>query len=256
MNDMDPHWCECNKPQEVKFKGTVIGIPSEGFSGGYWWNVKVDKWISGSLPCNTVHAYYMFYADAILGHYDRVQKGDEVEVYGSVDPNEKCYINLNGESYYIKKIEKPDLIIQDIYWSPSNPKQGDTVTINVKTKNQGSENAGGFYVCYYVDGSYYDRDYVSSLSAGSTTTTSFSWTADCGSHAIKAVADCYDAVTESDEENNWRSKGGLNIPCNPDLIIQDISWSPSSPKMGETVTINIITKNKGSGNTGGFDVCY
>jgi len=75
------------------------------------------------------------------------------------------------------------------------------VTFTVKTKNLGSESAGGFYICYYVDGSYYDRDYVSSLSAGSTTTTSFSWTAECGNYAIKAVADCYDAVTESDEEN-------------------------------------------------------
>jgi len=116
-----------------------------------------------------------------------------------------------------QKIEEPDLIIQDISWSPSNPKQGDTVTINVKTKNQGSVSAGGFYVCYYVDGSYYARDYVSSLSAGSTTTTSFSWTADCGSHSIKAVADCYDAVTESNEGNNARTEY-INIVCKSDLI--------------------------------------
>jgi subtilase family serine protease len=150
----------------------------------------------------------------------------------------------------------PDLIIQDISWSPSSPKMGDIVTINIKTKNQGSENAGGFYVCYYVDGSYYDRDYVSSLSDGSTTTTSFTWTAECGNHAIKAIADCYNAVTESNEGNNWMSKGGLNIPCKPDLIIQDISWDKNSPKRGDTITFYVKVKNQGSGSAGTSTVKY
>ena len=150
---------------------------------------------------------------------------------------------------------KPDLVVQDIWWSPTNPKEGDTVTFSVKTKNQGSGNAGGFYVCYYVDGSYYDRDYVSSLSAGSTTTTSFSWTADCGSHSIKAVADCYSDVAESNEGNNARTEY-INIVCKPDLITQDIYWSPSNPKEGDTVTFSVKTKNIGSGKTGGFYVCY
>ncbi|HEX37755.1 MAG TPA: hypothetical protein ENG70_02710, partial [Candidatus Cloacimonetes bacterium] len=125
-----------------------------------------------------------------------------------ISPYEQIFLSDWDESssdHYVKKIEEPDLIIQDISWSPSNPKQGDTVTINVKTKNQGSVSAGGFYVCYYVDGSYYARDYVSSLSAGSTTTTSFSWTAECGSHSIKAVADCYDVITESNETNNAKT---------------------------------------------------
>ena len=149
---------------------------------------------------------------------------------------------------HIKKIEEkmPDLIIQDITWSPSNPKQGDTVTINIITKNKGSGNAGGFDVCYYADGSYYDRDYVSSLSAGSTTTTSFTWTAKCGNHAIKAVADCYNAVAESNEENNWMSKGGLNIPCKPDLIVQDISWSPENPTENDWINFSARIANQGN----------
>ena len=162
----------------------------------------------------------------------------------------------NARTEYLNIVCKPDLITQDISWSPSNPKQGDTVTINVKTKNQGSENAGGFDVCYYVDGSYYAKDYVSSLSAGSTTTTSFSWTAECGNHAIKAVADCYNAVAESKEENNWMSKGGLNIPCKPDLIIQDISWDKSIPKQGDTIIFTVKIENRGDGNAGSSTVKY
>ncbi|MCD6421905.1 hypothetical protein J7L13_00965, partial [bacterium] len=115
--------------------------------------------------------------------------------------------------------------------------------------------AGGFYVCYYVDGSYYARDYVSSLSAGSTTTTSFSWTADCGSHSIKAVADCYDAVTESNEGNNARTEY-INIVCKPDLIVQDISWDKDSPKRGDTITFYVKVKNQGSWSAGSSTVKY
>jgi parallel beta-helix repeat protein len=143
---------------------------------------------------------------------------------------------------------KPDLVVQDIWWSPSSPKEGDTVTFTVKTKNQGSGSAGEFYVCYYVDGYYYDRDYVSSLSAGSTTTTSFSWTAECGNHAIKAVADCYDAVAESNENNNGRTES-INVKCppkKPDLIIQDISWSPSNPTENDRINFSARIANQGN----------
>ena len=270
MNDMDPHWCECNKPdlvvQDIWWspsnpkEGDTVTFTAKtknqgsGNAGGFYVCYYVDgsyyarDYVSSLSAGSTTTTSFSWTAKcgshaikAVTDCYSDVEESNE---------------GNNARTEYINIVCKPDLVVQDISWSPSNPKLDDTVTINVKTKNQGSENAGGFYVGYYVDGSYYDRDYVSSLSAGSTTTTSFTWIVDCGNHAIKAVADCYDAVAESDEENNWMSKGGLNIPCNPDLIIQDIYWSPSNPKQGDTVTINVKTKNQGSGNTGGFYVCY
>ena len=99
-----------------------------------------------------------------------------VTVYA--DPQRNVHCDLEEKS-----TEKPDLVVKDISLHLENPKQGDTITFYVDIKNQGSGNTGGFYVCYYVDGSYYDRDYVSSLSTGSTTTTSFAWTAKSGSHS-------------------------------------------------------------------------
>ena len=269
MNDMDPHWCECNKPDLVvqDFWWSPTN-PKEGDTVTF--TVKTKNQGSG----NAGGFYVCYYVDG--SYYDRdyvssLSAGSTTTTSFSwtadcgnhaIKAVADCYSDVaesnegnNARTEYINIPCKPDLIIQDISWSPSNPKQGDTVTINVKTKNQGSGNAGGFDVCYYVDGSYYDRDYISSLSAGSTTTTSFSWTADCGSHAIKAVADCYDAVAESDEENNWRSKGGLNIPCKPDLIFDEISWK-SSPKEGDKVTFTVKTKNLGSESAGGFYICY
>ena len=258
VRDIDWEPANPKKGDKILFN-TDIKNQGKGDAGGFY----VYHYIDGELVDKTYEpALDAGYPDTV-GFYGTADKCGDIQVKAVIDAtgsveesNEENNERVETVDVECPPKEKPDLIIQDISWSPSNPKQGDTVTINVKTKNQGSENAGGFYVGYYVDGSYYARDYVSSLSAGSTTTTSFSWTAECGNHAIKAVADCYNAVAESKEENNWRSKGGLNIPCKPDLIIQDISLSPSNSKEGETVTFTVKTKNQGSENAGGFYVGY
>ncbi|NQE52964.1 Cell surface glycoprotein, partial [ANME-1 cluster archaeon GoMg3.2] len=138
---------------------------------------------------------------------------------------------------HIKKIEEmmPDLIIQDISWSPSNPKQGDTITFIVTVKNQGKGDAGASYVYYYINDSYVDCDYVPSLPADSTsiqpfalaadkrvstllddptfTQQSFTWTANkCGDVQVNAVADATNVVIESNEGNNQKIET-VNVVC-------------------------------------------
>jgi len=99
---------------------------------------------------------------------------------------------------------KLDLIIQDIAWSPPNPSAGETVTFTVTIKNQGSGDAGPSTVEYYVDGFYKGYDSVSSIPAGGTATKDFTWSAEPGTHRIKAVASYNGSVPESDETNNER----------------------------------------------------
>jgi hypothetical protein len=132
--------------------------------------------------------------------------GDNVEVYGAYYEDGDD-ITLTKSEHYLKKIEekKPDLIIDNIGLDPSNPKEGDEVRVGVVTKNKGSNNADGFYIYYYVDDSYYARDYISNLPASSGTVTFFNWTVHSGSHSIKAIADYYDDIGESNEDNNEKS---------------------------------------------------
>lgn len=244
---------------DVIFEGTVTSTYPEANS---ICEAKIDKIISdpddvledavtvdicylppgdwGSIPCGT---------------YEQVNKGDKIKVYGQrlTVLRWPPLISLCGKSsYYLKKIDekKPDLIIQDISWSPSNPEQGDTITFTVTIKNQGSELAGISYLESYIDGNSWGYS-VSPLSAGSTSTQTFKWTANnCGNIQVKAVADSLDEVDESTEENNKRTDT-VSVTCDkPDLIIQDISWSPSNPKQGDTVTFTIKIKNQGSGDAG------
>ena len=266
------------------------------------------------------------------------------------DCSETIYSNHNFQcggtyqkilsNYWCNCNKKPDLVIQDISWSPSNPEQGDTITFTVKIKNQGDGNAGSSTVNYYIDGSNVDSDSVPALSAGSTSTQTFTWTANkCGDVQIKAVADAANAVAENNEGNNERTEtvsitcleeiifigtaiehilyigaGGWSVKVDevisgpleiqgktvsacigsvdpdkypygyidpniesedkvevyglylgndavvlhgsedyyikriekPDLIIQDISWSPYNPEHGDMITFTVVVKNQGS----------
>ncbi len=146
----------------------------------------------------------------------------------------------------------PDLIIESITWSPESPSKGDTVTFSVTVKNQGNNRASPSRVDFYIDGSSRGSQEVPEIDAGATATKPFTWIAQAGSHAIKAVADGINYITESDETNNEKTVTFSPVP--PDLIIETISWSPENPSKGDMVTFTVIVKNQGSGRAGSFHV--
>ena len=97
----------------------------------------------------------------------------------------------------------PDLIVQEINYSPNQPESGDYVTFTVTIKNQGSVSTGSRVdIELFVDGSSKGSDTISSLNAGSSTTKNFHWTYTSGTHSIKAIVDNDNDVDESNEFNN------------------------------------------------------
>ena len=160
--------------------------------------------------------------------------------------------NVNSTSACVEVVasnndDEPDLVIDDIAWSPLSIKEGDSVTFTVKIKNQGSSMVGSSIVNYYIDGSYYSYDSIGSISAGNTTTETFTWIATQGTHTIKAVADYYGSISENNESNNEKTVT-FNVDGKPDLIIESITWSPSNPSVGDSVTFTVKIKNQGTSN--------
>ena len=161
---------------------------------------------------------------------------------------------------HIKKMEvkKPDLIVEDISWSPSNPKQGDTVTFTVTVKNQGKGDAGASYVYYYIDGALVDKTYEPALDTAYpdfivNIVVGFHWTADkCGNIQVKAVADATNAVIESNEGNNQKIET-VSVVC-PKKQVHNIDTSKDFATIqaaiddsdtGHTITVDpgIYTEN-------------
>ena len=142
--------------------------------------------------------------------------------------------------------------IVKLKWTPLNPVDGETITINATVKNIGTATVTtDFYVGFYIDGDYYDRVWVTQdLAPGESTYSSSiqtTWTVTPHDHDIKAWADYDDHITESDETNNTLTKHLYVEPS--DLIITDLKWTPTNPVDGETITIDVTVKNIGTGKT-------
>ncbi len=93
------------------------------------------------------------------------------------------------------------------------------------------------------------------MAAGSTNTRTFNWGAWPGTHAIRAVADNSNTVTESNEGNNSRTVDYSGTLA-PDLIVLSISSSPATPAAGQTVTFTVTVKNQGNATAQGFFTGY
>ena len=159
----------------------------------------------------------------------------------------------NNEKAVTFQILPPDLIIEEITWSPEDPVESDNVTFTVTIKNQGSGRADSSYVTYYINDRYLDSASVNPIDAGATDNTTFNWITRAGIHTLRVVADSNEKVTESDETNNEKT---VTFPGLPDLTFQDIAWSPANPTVGETMTFTVTIKNQGSSRTGSFGIHF
>ena len=119
----------------------------------------------------------------------------------------------------------PDLIITDIVRSGS--------TISYVIKNKGTATAGPSTSRFSIDGVIKATDAVGPLSAGASSTESFSYSYTCSgtSDSVAVQADKGNVVAESNEGNNARSESWtcliatmpmIPVIFKPDLVITDI----------------------------------
>ena len=154
-------------------------------------------------------------------------------------------------------VSLPDLIIQNITWSPSSCTIGDTVTFTATIENQGTRKSDNSIIDFYIDGSntVYTHHPLPEISAGYNEKVIFTWIAQKGSHTIKAAVDKDNAVTEIDETNNDKTIT-FSVASLSDLIVQDITLTPKEPSIGDKVTFSAAIKNQGQGRSGKGNVYF
>ncbi len=106
---------------------------------------------------------------------------------------------------YVKADEgnKPDLSVKIIGYNPSNPKEGDMITIITKVANIGNQDVKNFtfiIACDTVD--IIESKSISSLASNAFINISTNWLALKGNHTITAIVDANGNISELSETNN------------------------------------------------------
>lgn len=157
----------------------------------------------------------------------------------------------NNANTYTLTTLAPDLIIQSITWSPTNPSRGDNVVFSIIVKNQGNTKSHNTNMNFFIDGNTRGIQDVAAINPGASLTKTYSWTALTGQHVLKAVVDETNNNKESDETNNELTVTFATEA--PDLFFQNVVWLPTNPSKSDNVTCNVTIKNQGSGRS---DSCF
>ena len=187
---------------------------------------------------------------ALTETFSWFSKAGQHEIKAIVDKNDSVpEVNEdNNETTVVFSALLPDLIIEDISWSPETPSIGDNVSFMVFVTNQGSGVSGNATISFFVDDTCLDTDQTSKLEAGASGNATFYWIAKAGSNVIKAIVTSGGIFIESDETNN--EKTITFSPNLPDLTISSITWSPAEPSVRDNITFTITIENQGNGDSG------
>ena len=159
----------------------------------------------------------------------------------------------NNENSILFAPKLPDLTITSIIWSPPDMPAGNNVIFNINIENQGLIGAAPSRIAFYVDGAVAGYKDIGQLEVGAATIEHFTWAASEGSHTINIILDSGNQIVEIDEANNIKV---INIPL-PDLIAEDITFSPPDVQIGDTLVITAYIQNQGSSKTEDSQVdCY
>jgi subtilase family serine protease len=195
-----------------------------------------DDYVSSIAPDASAEYTFTWTAEADMHTFTAV-----ADYKGQVNESDE----YNNEKTYTLSALGADLVIDSITWSPSNPNVGSVVIFSVTIRNQGTVAAKSNRVDFYIDGISRGYKDVQRIDLGGTLTKTFSWFAKAGQYEIKAIVDQNDGVPESDEGNNEMAVTFSALL--PDLIIDDISWSPTEPSLSDNVSFTVTVTNQGSG---------
>ncbi|HEX2925610.1 MAG TPA: CARDB domain-containing protein, partial [Ruminiclostridium sp.] len=131
---------------------------------------------------------------------------------------------------------RPDLVVEDIKWNPSDPVETDNIQIEAVIGNIGKGPCKkGFLVGFYIDNQYigYKRVESSELKTASKASVVFNWVSTPGIHVLKVTAnDILDNINEIDRTNNSKTVALTTRQANfADLLVEEVVCSAEGIKL-------------------------
>ncbi|MBI4890753.1 MAG: hypothetical protein HY821_09030, partial [Acidobacteria bacterium] len=168
----------------------------------------------------------------------------------------------NGRSASLTVSGSPDIVIQNLTVTPNPGAPGSQVTVSYTVKNQGNGPTNGIGVfanpvlwstdstiTYGTDSEMANCN-VGTLAAGATSACNVTATIPANAvvgttYYIGVAGDALNTVSESNENNNKASTPF--VPSGkPDIIIQNLTITPSNAEPGAQVTVGYTVKNQGN----------
>ena len=192
---------------DTKFRGTVTGVFLPDFE------VRVEQ--VSEDPTNHVGLGDLALIVAVDPSCVKgsIDVGDYVEVYGY--PSAKLpgqpQLWLDEGYHYIREIgaaSLPDLTLYKVGFNKPEPfEEGDIVSFGAQIVNQGDADAYNFRVEVYIDGQLNDYGPISlGAGQGAEIWSENPWRATGGTHVVEWRVDTTNAVAESNESNNTKSR--------------------------------------------------
>jgi subtilase family serine protease len=158
-------------------------------------------------------------------------------------------------------LNQPDLSIAsaDITITPASFKSGDQVTFKATIRNTGVASASNVKARFFLAGTQIGEKNAGTINANSSKSTQLSYKLPgtlIGNQTLKVIVDPDNAITETSETNNQAEKT-INInSAFIDLAINEgnITFSNTSPKPGQSITISATVTNLGNSEAKGVTV--
>ena len=161
--------------------------------------------------------------------------------------------NTKSLSVRITEPQLPDLTITAFTAGAASYETGKTMTFSVTVKNQGTAASGSAYLSLSGNDISTYRQSIGALAMGGTKQLTFSIPAPSSAQTLTltAFADCDEAVSESNEDNNTKSLSVSIVESQlPDLTITAFTAGAASYETGMTMTFSVTVKNQGTAASG------
>jgi len=234
---------------EVTFNATIKNV-GDGNASKFYVEFYVDdnsiggKWIDGIFSGDTITITKTWVATP--GSHTVKVFADSGDLVPEIDETN------NVLSEPLAEIGLADIVVTDLTWTPANIEDGDIVTFTTTIKNTGDDTVRDFYIRLYVNGEAINQTKISGLLSGGVITVQAQHRLKPGHKNVSVIADIYNTVVEQNEENNIITKT-LYVEYS-DLIISDVSWSPTSPVEGDVINFKVNVTNIGGGTLREFHV--
>ncbi len=182
-----------------------------------------------------------------------VDPDDEIEEINEGD-NEAAVTVYVGSKYVDLAVEAVKFYRADgleCDGDNTHPIATKTTTIRAVVNNSGNKGTSNVLVTFYYDGNNQIGEgvMIPAVAAGSTGRADIEWVGSMGTHVIKAVADETDAINESNEGNNFRTRSMYfksNDPGDASYIISGLVYMPDSSTLASNARVRATNARTGS----------